>query len=92
MKVKVIGLLIGILLLGSLIAGCGGDSKNNSDPGSSPAPTTSPGGPPPGSDWAYELKADEYINCFDTRDSILGKPTSSGGVWVTDNAWNPVEP
>lgn len=44
------------------------------------------------SPYDYELTQAEYEAGYANRALILGKPTSSGGVWVTDNAWNPVEP
>lgn len=44
------------------------------------------------SPYDYELTQAEYEAGYASRELILGKPTSSDGVWVTDNAWNPVEP
>lgn len=44
------------------------------------------------SDYDYELSSAEYEADYSSRATILGRPTSSSGAWVSTNAWSPVEP
>lgn len=44
---------------------------------------------PVASDYDYELNPAEYKSDYSSRATILGRPTSSSGVWVNTNAWDP---
>jgi pectate lyase len=44
------------------------------------------------SSYDYALTADEYNADYASKSVILGRPTSSNGVWGNTNAWTPIEP